>query len=152
MPIYIRQYKGLKALDYIVVLELRASKPRTSEPRVSESRALELRALEPKVSEPKVLESKASKPRALETKMFFCRNNVTSINLNIVNSKHIDIAITVCRSDFYYIIYTVIKTITLSIIAVSYMKPRSDQIFFYFIAAINITVCVAYFIIGLNLS
>ena len=80
------------------------------------------------------------------------RNDATSVNTNTINGKHVDIAITVRGSDFYYAICAVMGTVALGILAASFVKPRSDRIFFYITAAINMTACIAYFTMGSNLG
>ena len=84
--------------------------------------------------------------------MLFRRNDAVAVNPNIVNGKTVDIAITVRGSDFYYAICAVMGTVALGVIAASYMKPRSDHIFFYITAAINMTAYIAYFTMGSNLG
>ena len=57
----------------------------------------------------------ASEPKASEPKMFSRHNDATSINTNTVNSKHVDIAITIRGSDFYYVICAIIGTVALGV-------------------------------------
>jgi len=80
------------------------------------------------------------------------RNNAPEINPNIVNDKEVDIAQTVRGSDFYYAICAVMGAVALGVIGPSYAKPRTDRIFFYITAAINMTACIAYFTMGSNLG
>ncbi|KAG9848533.1 bacteriorhodopsin, partial [Aureobasidium melanogenum] len=80
------------------------------------------------------------------------RNDAIQVNPNTQNNKHVDIAITVRGSDFYFAICAVMGFVALGTIAASAMKPRTDRIFFYITAAINLTACIAYFTMGSNLG
>jgi len=80
------------------------------------------------------------------------RSSAVSVNTNTQNNKHAAIAITARGSDFYYAICGVMGIVGLAIIAASMMKPRTERIFFYITAAINLTACVAYFAMGSNLG
>ena len=80
------------------------------------------------------------------------RNNAPSVNNNTVNDKHVDIAITVRGSDLYFAICAVMGTVALGVIVASSKKPRTDRIFFYITAAINMVACIAYFTMGSNLG
>lgn len=80
------------------------------------------------------------------------RNNAPSVNPNIVNGQTVDIAQTVRGSDVYYAICAVMGTVALGVLAASFKKPRTDRIFFYITAALNMTACIAYFAMGSNLG
>ncbi|KAI5271345.1 bacteriorhodopsin [Aureobasidium subglaciale] len=80
------------------------------------------------------------------------RNDAVRVNGNTQNGKHVDIAITTRGSDFYFAICAVMGFVALSIIAASATKPRTDRIFFYITAAVNVTACIAYFAMGSNLG
>ncbi|THW15267.1 bacteriorhodopsin [Aureobasidium pullulans] len=80
------------------------------------------------------------------------RNDAIQVNPNTQNNKHVDIAITVRGSDFYFAICAVMGFVALGVMAASAMKPRTDRIFFYITAAINTTACIAYFAMGSNLG
>lgn len=43
-------------------------------------------------------------------------------------------------------------TVALGVLAASFKKPRTDRIFFYITAALNMTACIAYFAMGSNLG
>jgi hypothetical protein len=79
-------------------------------------------------------------------------NNAIDINTNTQNQKHVQIAITEWGSDFYYAIMSCMGATALGIIATSYMKPRSDRVFFYLCATICMVATVAYFAMGSNLG
>lgn len=79
-------------------------------------------------------------------------NNALKLNPNTQNDKTAVLHITEWGSDFYFAICAVMTTTALGIIGVSYMKPRSDRIFFYLCAAICATAAVAYFSMGSNLG
>lgn len=88
----------------------------------------------------------------MDAAKLYARNNAPTVNPNIVNGKTVDIAQTVRGSDFYYAICAVMGVVGLGCIAASHMKPRTDRIFFYITAAINMTACIAYFAMGSNLG
>ncbi|KAK5163593.1 uncharacterized protein LTR77_010542 [Saxophila tyrrhenica] len=79
-------------------------------------------------------------------------NNALDVNDNTQNNKHVEIAITVWGSDWYYTVCAVMGATALTIIAMSYKKPRTDRIFFYMCAAICTTASIAYFAMGSNLG
>lgn len=79
-------------------------------------------------------------------------NNALNVNTNTQNGKHVDIGITVQGSDFYYAVMSVMGVVGLACIGCAAAKPRSDRIFFYITAAVNLTACVAYFSMGSNLG
>lgn len=83
---------------------------------------------------------------------FSSANNAVNVNTNNQNGKHVDEAITEWGSDWYYAICSVMGFTALCIIGSSYMKPRTDRIFFYLCAAICFTASVAYFAMGSNLG
>jgi bacteriorhodopsin len=56
-----------------------------------------------------------------------------------VNGQSVDIAITEHGSDFYFAICAVMGFVGLAVVAASYLKPRSDRVFFWITAAINLT-------------
>ncbi|KAG9894395.1 family A G protein-coupled receptor-like protein, partial [Aureobasidium melanogenum] len=82
----------------------------------------------------------------------FKRNDAIYVNPNTQNGKHVDIAITVRGSDFYFAWCAVMGAVALGIIISSFMKPRTDRIFFYLTAGVNMTACIAYFALGSNLG
>ncbi len=79
-------------------------------------------------------------------------NNAVNVNNNIVNDKHVAIAITAHGSDVYFAICAAMGVTTLAIIAASAMKPRTDRIFFYITAGVTGTATIAYFTMGSNLG
>ena len=79
-------------------------------------------------------------------------NDATQVNPNVVNGRHVDIAITYRGSDLYFAICAAMGATTLAIIAASAMKPRSDRIFFYITAGVTGTATLAYFTMGSNLG
>lgn len=79
-------------------------------------------------------------------------NDAVTVNPNTQNGKTVQIAETVRGSDFYFAICAVMGTVALGTIAASIVKPRTDRIFFYITAAINLTACIAYFSMGSNLG
>ncbi|KAK5105751.1 hypothetical protein LTR62_002187 [Meristemomyces frigidus] len=79
-------------------------------------------------------------------------NNAIYVNTNTQNNKHVDEAITEWGSDWYYAICSVMGTTAIGIMAASYMKPRSERIFFYMCAAICTTASIAYYAMGSNLG
>lgn len=80
------------------------------------------------------------------------RNNAIAVNGNTVNGKTAEIAITSAGSSFYYAICTIMGFTSLLVLGLSYLKPRSDRLFFYITAALNATACIAYFAMGSNLG
>lgn len=80
------------------------------------------------------------------------RNDATTVNPNIVNGQTVDIAQTVRGSSFYFAICAVMGFTALTTIGLSYLKPRTDRIFFYITAALNFTAFIAYFAMGSNLG
>ena len=88
----------------------------------------------------------------LQCTQFALANNALNVNTNTQNGKHVDIAITTWGSDWYFAICSVMGFTALAIIGTSYMKPRSDRIFFYLSAALCFTAAVAYFAMGSNLG
>lgn len=80
------------------------------------------------------------------------RNNALNLNPSTLNGRTADISSTVRGSDFYYAVCAVMGATSLTILGLSYMKPRSDRIFFYMTAALNATACLAYFSMGSNLG
>lgn len=88
----------------------------------------------------------------MDANYLYGRNSAPSVNPNIVNGKTVAIAQTVRGSDFYYAICAVMGAVALGVIGASYAKPRTDRIFFYITAAINMTACIAYFTMGSNLG
>jgi len=79
-------------------------------------------------------------------------NNALNVNTNTQNDKHVDEAITQLGSDWYYAICAIMGATAIGILCTSYMKPRSDRIFFYMCAAICTTACIAYYAMGSNLG
>jgi bacteriorhodopsin len=79
-------------------------------------------------------------------------NNALDVNNNEQNGKFAYEAITTMGSDWYYAICSVMGLTAICIIGTSYMKPRSDRIFFYMCAAICTTASIAYFTMGSNLG
>lgn len=82
----------------------------------------------------------------------FARNDATTVNGNSLNGRVADIHQTVRGSDFYFAICAVMGFVALTVIGLSFLKPRTDRIFFYITAAINMTACIAYFTMGSNLG
>lgn len=80
------------------------------------------------------------------------RNNAVDVNGYIMNGVPVDIAITERGSDFYFAICAVMGFVGVGIVAASYTRPRSDRVFFYISAAINLTAFVAYFAMGSHLG
>lgn len=79
-------------------------------------------------------------------------NNALDVNTNTQNGKHVDEAITRLGSDWYFAICSIMGATAIGIIGSSYMKPRSDRIFFYLCAAICTTASIAYYAMGSNLG
>lgn len=79
-------------------------------------------------------------------------NNALNVNTNTQNGKHVDEAITRLGSDWYYAICAIMGATAIGILCTSYLKPRSDRIFFYMCAAICTTACIAYYAMGSNLG
>lgn len=79
-------------------------------------------------------------------------NTAILANPNTQNGKTVQIAITYQGSDFYYAICAVMGFVALAIVAASATKPRTDRIFFYITAGVNMTACIAYFTMGSNLG
>lgn len=79
-------------------------------------------------------------------------NNALNVNTNTQNDKHVDEAITQLGSDWYYAICAIMGATAIGILCTSYLKPRSDRIFFYMCAAICTTACIAYYAMGSNLG
>lgn len=79
-------------------------------------------------------------------------NHAIDYNTNTQNGKSVQIAITYQGSDLYFAICALMGFTALSIIAASALKPRTDRIFFYITAGVNMVACVAYFSMGSNLG
>lgn len=79
-------------------------------------------------------------------------NNAIRVNTNTQNGKHVEEAITEWGSDWYYAICAVMGATAFGIMGASFMKPRSDRIFFYLCAAICTTACIAYYAMGSNVG
>lgn len=62
------------------------------------------------------------------------------------------IAITTWGSDFYFAIMSVMGAVSLTILGLSAMKPRSHRVFFYLSAGLCMVACIAYFAMGSNLG
>ncbi|KXT16998.1 hypothetical protein AC579_7431 [Pseudocercospora musae] len=80
------------------------------------------------------------------------RNDAVRTNGYCQNGKCVDIAITEHGSDFYFAICAVMGFVGLGIVAASYTRPRTDRVFFYISAAINLTAFVAYYSMGSHLG
>lgn len=83
---------------------------------------------------------------------FTLANSALDYNTNFQNNKHVQIAITVAGSDFYYFVCANMGFTGIAILGVSMMKPRSDRVFFYLCAAILMVACIAYYAMGSNLG
>lgn len=68
------------------------------------------------------------------------------------NGKTAEIHITNRGSDFYYGVCGVMGIFGIAILFASLAKPKTDRVFFYLCAAINLTACVAYYSMGSNLG
>ena len=79
-------------------------------------------------------------------------NNAINVNTNTQNGKHVEEVITEWGSDWYYAICAIMGKTATGILGASFMKSRSDPIFFYLCAAICTTACVAYYAMGSNLG
>lgn len=79
-------------------------------------------------------------------------NNAINVNTNTQNGKHVEEAITEWGSDWYYAICSVMGAAAIGILGASFLKPRSDRVFFYLCAAICTTACIAYYAMGSNLG
>lgn len=82
----------------------------------------------------------------------FRRDSAVDINTNTQNGKTVDIAITARGSDFYFGVCGVMAIVGLAVAGAANLKPRTDRVFFYITAAINLTAAVAYFSMGSNLG
>ena len=79
-------------------------------------------------------------------------NMATSVNGNIVNGITVQETITIRGSSFYFAICAIMGFTSLTVLGLSYLKPRTDRIFFYITAALNFTAFIAYFTMGSNLG
>ncbi|KAF2158968.1 hypothetical protein M409DRAFT_71376 [Zasmidium cellare ATCC 36951] len=66
--------------------------------------------------------------------------------------KTVQIAITTWGSDFYFAIMSVMGFVSLTILGLSALKPRTDRVFFYLSAGLCMVACIAYFAMGSNLG
>ena len=82
----------------------------------------------------------------------FSRNDATTVNGNVLNGVIVQETITVRGSDFYFAICAIMGLTSLTVMGLSYTKPRTDRIFFYITAALNFTAFIAYFVMGSNLG
>lgn len=82
----------------------------------------------------------------------FSRNDATTVNGNILNGVVVQETITVRGSDVYFAICSIMGFTALTVLGLSYTKPRTDRIFFYITAALNFTAFIAYFVMGSNLG
>lgn len=79
-------------------------------------------------------------------------NSALDYNTNTQNNKHVQIAITVAGSDFYYFVCATMGFTAVCILGVSNLKPRTDRVFFYLCAALLMVACIAYYAMGSNLG
>ncbi|KAK4624296.1 hypothetical protein CLAFUW4_05506 [Fulvia fulva] len=80
------------------------------------------------------------------------RDSAIDVNGHIVNGQTVDIAITPQGSDLYFGICGVMAVVGLGVCGAAMLKPRTDRVFFYITAAINITAAIAYFSMGSDLG
>jgi len=88
----------------------------------------------------------------MSSSLFPRGNNAIAINGDTLNGVTADIASTTHGSDFYFAICAAMGVVGLSVLGAGFTKPRSDRIFYYITAAINLTACIAYFTMGSNLG
>jgi len=79
-------------------------------------------------------------------------NDAVRKNPPSANGRTADIHITEDGSDFYYAWCATLGFTGIVILGCSLTKRRTDRIFFYLCAAINMTACIAYYTMGSNLG
>jgi bacteriorhodopsin len=80
------------------------------------------------------------------------RNEALEFNPFVVNGRTVDIHITVHGSDWYYAVMSVMGTTMLLIIGAGLLRPRTNRIFHYILAAAAMVAMIEHYSMASNLG
>lgn len=79
-------------------------------------------------------------------------NEALHVNPFVINNRTVDIHITTRGSDWYWAVTSVIGTTMLAILDTSFLKPASNRIFHYVLAAAAFVAMVEHYSMAANLG
>lgn len=79
-------------------------------------------------------------------------NEALHVNPFVINNRTVDIHITTRGSDWYWAVTLVIGTTMLAILGTSFLKPVSNRIFYYVLAAAAFVAMVEHYSMAANLG
>jgi hypothetical protein len=79
-------------------------------------------------------------------------NEALHVNPFVVNNRTVDIHITTRGSDWYWAVTSIMGTTMLAILGTSFLKPASNRIFHYVLAAVAFVAMVEHYSMAANLG